>query len=398
MKRILFIVIPEKGHINPYIGVAKYLKKIGFEIGFYSSNDISPQLNAAGLFNFLGERSPLSPSSLNKGEVFAKNVSDKSWLKNWIKELLIDNSPSGIQPIKLAIENFKPDIIVTDPMIYPAAIAAHQTETKWVAISNSLNLLLNGSIKSELLETVDWISSDRISLFEQHGLNLSFKGCDMLSPFMNIAFTTKEFIGYVPDQVHLVGPSLPEGNRGDETPFPWEKLDKNVPIIYMSLGSQIYHQPEMFEKIFKAVKNKPVQLIATANELISSFDPDSVPSNVILSYYTPQLELLPSVDLMITHGGANSVMEAISFGVPMIVTPICNDQFHQVHFIEKQKVGVYLDLLTATPYDCWKSINETLNSVVINKNIKRVTKSYQTDGAMNAANLVISLMNEGFES
>lgn len=393
--KILFIVIPEKGHINPYIGVAQHLQERGNDLGFYAPHDISEQLGAAGLNCFLGEFTAGPPSDRNRGRYFAEKVTDSDWLRSWIKELLVENAPTQVDRLRSVIREFDPSVIITDPMVYQAAIAAELEGIKWVAISNSMNPVLHEGITSELLETVSWLSNERTQLFEHFGLNIACNGCDMLSPYLSIAFTTREFAGRDVPNVKLVGPSIPISARGDERDFPWDALSKDNPIIYMSLGSQIYYQPQMFHTVFEAVRNKPVQLVATVNELLTGDELGDIPNNVLPVYYTPQLQLLPNVDVMITHGGANSVMEALHFGVPLLISPICNDQFHQVHFIEQAGVGKRLDLASCSAKECWEVLHHLIHSEEIQRNVAHVSNSYQVDGAEKTALLVEELVSPG---
>ena len=393
MNKILFTLIPEKGHINPYIGVAQHLQNLGFDVAFYSPLDISTQLKKAGFTQFIGEFVTLNCHH-NKGSQFAQNVSDQKWLRQWIKSLLIDSVPDTIQSMKQAVARFQPDIIISDPMLYATPIVAKQANLPWVTISNSLNPVLNTDINSELLETVKWLAPYRQELFQQFELDITNSGCDLLSPYLSIAFTDKRLVGIPHFNVKLVGPSLPTSHRGDEEDFPWHLLDKSKKCIYMSLGSQIYHQPEMFKKVFSALKNKNIQLIATVNELIDSPLLGEIPSNIILSHYTPQLQLLEKVDVMITHGGAKSVMEAIHFAVPMLISPICNDQFHQAYFINKTNIGIELDLNNCTLEQLEKALDRLINSNKIRESMQHISESYQVDGALNAANYIIEFLQE----
>jgi MGT family glycosyltransferase len=51
-----------------------------------------------------------------------------------------------------------------------------------------------------------------------------------------------------------------------------------------------------------------------------------VPPHIIIKRYLPQLEVLRRSDLFITHGGMNSVNEALYYHVPLIVIPKDADQ------------------------------------------------------------------------
>ena len=375
MKKILFIVIPEKGHINPSIGVAQYLQEMGHDISFYAPLDISDQLLRAGLSTFIG---PLESTSVNQGAEFSQQVTDKAWLRDWIKTLLIDHAFKAISPLREMVKNY--DIVVCDPMIYAAVIACEQENIPWVALSNSLNPVINDKINSDLLDTVAWLKAERENLFT--GLNISFRGCDALSPHLTIAFTTPEFIGRNVKDVELVGPAKTLDKRGDETWFPWERIKPDLPLVYTSFGSQIYHQPQMFSNLFHAISEMPIQLVAATHDLTF----DSIPDNIILSAYTPQISLLEKASVLISHGGANSVMESLAANVPVLINPICNDQFHQAWFLEKSGCGREIDLLTMSPREIRESIQWAIST-----DVSHVSESYQVDGSYKAATLINEL-------
>jgi MGT family glycosyltransferase len=217
---------------------------------------------------------------------------------------------------------------------------------------------------------------------------MQFSGCDVLSSRLTVAFTTKEFIGRTIDGVHMVGPSFPHGLRGDETEFPWNWLRHGVPLIYLSFGSQIYYQPEVFRRVIEATGELGVQLIIAAQELHNSADLGALPKHVMTCGYAPQRSLLPKTNVFVTHGGANSVMEAIHGGVPLLVSPVCNDQFHQAHYVRQSGIGLVLDLFSATGAECRTALEKLLNNAEIKSKMKRVSASYQRDGAAEAASLI----------
>ncbi|GEP43851.1 glycosyltransferase [Brevifollis gellanilyticus] len=391
MKRILFFTIPEKGHINPMIGPAVWLQKLGHEVRFHAPHDISSQLHAAGLQPLDANVLAAPPPEANRGAFFAEKVRDSVWLRQWIHRLLIEEAPAQIEGYADAIARFQPHLIVTDPMIYPAAIAAHEARVPWVALSNSLNPVLDDSVTSDLLDTVASLSADREALFTAHGMKLRFSGCDMISPHLTIAFATREFIGRDVPGVQMVGPSLPPAARGDEVPLDESLLSTTRKKVFMSFGSQIYHQPELFRKVIRVTEPMGVQLILSVNALLGTPELGELPPHVLALPYVPQLRLLPHMDAFITHGGANSVMEALHFGVPMLISPVCNDQFHQAHFLERTRAGQVLDLSTAAEEDITIRISRLLFNPHLKERVKALQASYAVDGARRAAELIAAL-------
>lgn len=391
-KRILFLVIPEKGHINPAIGVAQHLQADGFEIAFHSQVNIEEQLTHAGLSQFLAPPKNAPPSP-NRGKAFSENVCDQRWLRDWIKQMLIEGAREAVAPLRKVIQAYEPDLIITDPMIYPAVIAAQLEAIPWVALSNSLNPVLPPAIKSDLLDTVLSLSQDRDKLFAEFGLTAEFRGCDALSPFLTIAFTTEAFSGAPVEGVAQAGPSRPLNRRGDESPsFDWNSPGDDSPLIYASFGSQVFYQPDFFLKIIEAVRGQDVRLIAAIHELQDDARFQGLPANIVVCGYAPQLEILKRAKLLITHGGANSVMEALATSTPVLIQPICNDQFHQSWFVEKAGCGETIQLDELSASDLREIIERTLNDPVLNSRVSKIAESYQTNGAENAARLIRNLL------
>jgi len=54
----------------------------------------------------------------------------------------------------------------------------------------------------------------------------------------------------------------------------------------------------------------------------------------------PQALLLQSADLLVSHGGYNSIREAMRAGVPVAVLPVLHDQMHNAHRVSELELGV----------------------------------------------------------
>ena len=57
----------------------------------------------------------------------------------------------------------------------------------------------------------------------------------------------------------------------------------------------------------------------------------------------PQTKVIPLVDLVISHGGNNTVTETLHFGKPLIVLPLFWDQYENAQRIDELGFGIRLD-------------------------------------------------------
>ena len=134
--------------------------------------------------------------------------------------------------------------------------------------------------------------------------------------------------------------------------FDWSRINPDKPLIYCALGTHVEnysHVQRFFETIIEAVGNLPqYQLILAtgANPGHDSFK--NVPANVLLLKHAPQLQILQRTSIFITHGGLNSIKEALYYGVPMVVFPCWVDQPMNANRIAYHRLGLTGDLPTVT--------------------------------------------------
>jgi zeaxanthin glucosyltransferase len=74
-----------------------------------------------------------------------------------------------------------------------------------------------------------------------------------------------------------------------------------------------------------------------------------IPDSWLVRSFLPQVTLLGHAALAVTHGGNNSVTEAMSAGVPLLVLPFSTDQFAGAAALDTAGFGLSLDPNTATP-------------------------------------------------
>jgi zeaxanthin glucosyltransferase len=388
MSRFLFVVLSEKGHVHPFIGPAQELARLGHEVAFYAPFDLRAPLGRAGFDRvFAGSADAPPPPDANRGRAFAELVADRARLRAWIEAMLVGTVPLEVERLTALVRSHRPDVLIADPMAYAAPIVASREGVPWAGLSTSLNPVVPDDWTSDLIETTRALP--RAELFARHGApGARFRVSDCLSPHLNVAFTTRELVGDPPAGVLLAGASMPLGARGDEgEPV---DLDPGRPLVFMSLGSQIYHQPRMFEMVVDASRGQPWQLVLAMGELAGTA---ALPEGVQAVRYAPQLTLLARARALITHGGANSVMEALAHRVPLLVSPICNDQPHNARFVERASAGFSLDLSEASPGEVRARLATLCAEGPERAAAARIAASYaEAGGARAAANAVLGLV------
>jgi MGT family glycosyltransferase len=117
---------------------------------------------------------------------------------------------------------------------------------------------------------------------------------------------------------------------------------------------------------------------------------DELPDHTIATPYAPQLEMLARADAFVTHGGANSVMEGMYFGVPLLVIPLASDQPMQADLVARAGAGIAVERENLTTDSAFAALARLLDrDDPIRHAVARIQKSYRAgDGARRAAEIV----------
>ena len=169
-------------------------------------------------------------------------------------------------------------------------------------------------------------------------------------PDLNLVYTLDEYQPYREDfedeKYKFLGASIYD--RVQEN----FEIDKNEkPVIYISLGTVIKGAADFFIKCIQAFENEDVTVILSVGKQFDICKLGTVPENFQIYQTVPQLSVLKQADVFITHGGMNSVSEALFYGVPMLVIPFMADQPNNARRIEELGLGKQL---------AYKAVSSTL--------------------------------------
>jgi UDP:flavonoid glycosyltransferase YjiC (YdhE family) len=118
-------------------------------------------------------------------------------------------------------------------------------------------------------------------------------------------------------------------------------------FAYVSFGSFLSVRGDVLARVAEALASIGMPAaIATGSTPAEELGP--IPDGWLVRDYLPQVRLLAGARLAVTHGGNNSVTEAIGQGVPLLVLPFSTDQFAGAAAVERVGVGRALDPNAAT--------------------------------------------------
>ena len=122
----------------------------------------------------------------------------------------------------------------------------------------------------------------------------------------------------------------------------WLARSDGRPLVVVSLGTFLSARSDVLARVTAALRKVEarVAIAIGANDLE---DIGPFPADWLVRASLPQVALLAHASLLVTHGGNNSVTEALAHGVPLLVMPFSSDQFDGAAAIERHLAGVALD-------------------------------------------------------
>jgi len=114
------------------------------------------------------------------------------------------------------------------------------------------------------------------------------------------------------------------------------------PVVYVSFGSFLSVRGDVLARVTEALSGLDVR-VAIATGSTSKAELGPVPDSWLVREFLPQVTLLRSAALAVSHGGNNSVTEAMTSGVPLLLLPFSTDQFAGAAAVEAAGFGEAFD-------------------------------------------------------
>ena len=163
------------------------------------------------------------------------------------------------------------------------------------------------------------------------------------------------------------------------------------PLSNLSLGSLGSADVELMRTLVAELADGPYRVIVSKGPQHDLFE---LAPNMAGAEFLPQTSILPQVDLVITHGGNNTVTESLYFGKPMVVLPLFWDQYDNAQRVHDTGFGVRLDTYGHTREQLTGAIDGLLAAESLRARLAAVSSRLQgAPGTERAATLIEQLAN-----
>lgn len=416
-RSFLFACVDAHGHLNALIGMANFLRSRGHKTAFlfaskfpvpnnhtvYDTESLKPIDVNAPVVPAEEKFAAFIPQLRKTFLLSSKEVNEFMYSTSFpmlFKANIIDDAPY----VEKILDMVKPDVVIVDHLMVQPVLASHP---KFVRVQSATPLAVWHSYYPELppeyygyptkspRELVDeYVKLDHEMKEGVHKLvkdfckqyNVDVKDHTYIveSPNLNIYIYPQ-----VLDYVDVCPKGLPSNwlqvddlvrrdfngiTTKKEFKIPELLADKPGKLIFVSMGTLASMDVTLMKRLVSILSHSPNKFIFAKG--ISHDQYELNEDNMWGERFVDQLTVLQNVDLVITHGGNNTITECLYYGVPgMIVCPLFGDQMDNAQRIEEKGLGVKLNPYKATQEDFLNAIDKLLTDDSIKSRMKVISEN-----------------------
>lgn len=173
------------------------------------------------------------------------------------------------------------------------------------------------------------------------------------------------------------------------TDAPWrlpDSLAGDGPLVYLSLGSLGAGDVKLMQGLIDSLAGERHRVIVSMGPQHSELE---LPDNMVGEEFLPQTSILPLVDVVITHGGNNTVTESLHFGRPMVLLPLFWDQYDNAQRIAETGFGIRLDTYRHDPSELRAAVDGLAADTALRERLDAVSRRLRgMRGTERAADLI----------
>jgi zeaxanthin glucosyltransferase len=397
---------PYSGHLNPLSALGRELQKRGHRVTILHISDLEAKVRSEELEFYPIGQAIYQPGALAESFRQLTKLSEIAALRysvdfcRYMTEIICQDAPTASRSIGI-------DALIVDQLEPVGQVVAQFLDLPFICVSSGQVIHRQSDVPpfftpwsysnaswARIRNTVAYQILDRscqpilrvINQYcQQWKLPAYHKIYQSVTKLAHISQQPIDFefpVSNLPDHFHYTGPFRNPSPRS--VYFPFDQLT-GQPLIYASLGSVQNTKQEIFHCIAAACQDLDVQLVITHGGGMSADAVRSLPGTPLVVDYAPQLEVLARASLTITHGGMNTVLDSLSYGVPLVAIPITFEQPGTGSRIRWTQTGEVLKLSQLSAPALRTAIQRVLSDQTYQQNALKLQRSIQQAGGVKRA-------------
>jgi MGT family glycosyltransferase len=343
MPKFLFLNFPAPGHVNPTLPVVSELVAYGAEVTYVLPEPFRAAVEGTG-----ARLAMLEPLEALRRQGAGQGPDDQLLAR--LPFELARQAPQAVPPLVELTRALQPDCIVTNSLFLWGRILAQITGVRAAAFrpyhapraTRGVTPPFATEEMARLAQAAEQALAALFAAYRRPALTLQELVASVEAP--TIVFMPKAFAHEAKafdERFLFVGPSL-HVTRPRQNFFAGDApgLTRNV---YISLGTLRNDDLEFYRLCLEAFEGGAWRGVLSVGDRIDIAALGPVPANFQVAPHVAQLEVLAEADVFVSHGGLNSTMESLFYGVPLVVMPATREQRLTARRVRELGLGVVLE-------------------------------------------------------
>ena len=407
MKTILIYTSPARGHLYPMMDVAIKLRKRGHNVLVQTLSSEKKHVEKEDI-QHLSISSEIESLELQDYHESNPISQFKSAFRSWLAR-----APYEIQDLKKSCSKYDPDLLIVDVNTWGAGAFAESKGNPWVMFMpyclpiSSRDTPAFGPGFSPPTNIIHRIRDRVVEALVQKAVQPTVGELNKIRSGLKVSVLDKyEDIFTKPDLV-LYRTAVPFDYPRKEWPKnilsigpglwapPWDKPEwiENLPSpkILVSISTEMQDDGAIIETALRVLNDHEGSVIVTTAAL-SPERFEAPHENVYITKFLPHAQVIPHMDLVVTHGGMGTTQRALAAGVPVCVIPWGRDQSETARRVEVSGSGTMLPKNKLNEKRLRAAIAQALNCKQGAKTIAQAFK--EAGGARRAVDIIDDIITE----
>ena len=343
MTHFAVLTPPYAGHLNPMLALARGLVDRGHAVTFVAQADVGREIADPDIgFCAVGARTH-PPGRLARMTARLGGTTGLFGIRGVIRDMA-DTTQMLCEDVPDALKRIHADAVVADQTEPAGGLVARHLDLALVSVANALLIDREPALPPAFVgwgfddtpwgvqrnlggyRVADWIMRPMSEVIGRRARAWGLVGIetveDCLSDRLEISQSVQGFDfprRTPPPALHHCGPfRRPEGHA-------WQAEAERL-NIFCSLGTLQGARLPIFHAVAAACRSLDLALTIAHGGRLDTAEMASLPGAPRVEDFVPQRAVLRTVAAVVTHGGLNTVLDALAAGVPLVVVPLAFEQ------------------------------------------------------------------------